>query len=286
VSDKHELRPDDEDGMSPADWLADSEVAVTDPLPEPYCCPASRLRACRPTSNPEVGVDANGSMHLTDATAGALDAPRGSPSRPTWRGLLHMVALLAAIPLLVVLSIVSNGARTRAAVIVYAAGLCSMLTASSVYHRWAHSPRARAIWRRADHAMIFAAIAGTFTALALSTLRTGAAIAMLIAIWAAAATGAVVKLTRFHRADRIGAVMYVAMGWAGLVLIPAVWQQRGMLAVALLIAGGVMYTVGAAAFQRQWPTLRPTTFSYHEVWHAFTIAAAGLHLAAVWTVST
>jgi len=223
---------------------------------------------------------------FTDTDPGALDAPLGSPSRPTWRGLLHTLALLTAIPLLVALSIVSNGARTRAAVIVYACGLCSMLTASSVYHRWVHSIRGRAVWRRADHAAIFAAIAGTFTALGLSTLGTGAAIAMLIAIWAAAVTGAVVKLTRFHHADRIGAVMYVAMGWAGLVLVPAVWQQRGAVAVGLLIAGGVLYTVGAAAFRRQWPTLRPTTFSYHEVWHAFTIAAAGLHLAAVWTVAT
>jgi hemolysin III len=223
-------------------------------------------------------------MQLIDARA--LDAPLGSPSRPTWRGLLHLIALLAAIPLLVALSIVASGARTRAAVIVYAAGLCSMLTASTVYHRWVHSLRARAIWRRADHAMIFAAIAGTFTALALSTLGTGAAIAMLIAIWAAAATGAVVKLTRFHRADRIGAVMYVAMGWAGLLLVPALWQRRGALAVGLLVGGGLMYTAGAAAFRRQWPTLRPTTFSYHEVWHAFTIAAIALHLAAVWTVAT
>ena len=218
--------------------------------------------------------------------AWALDAPLGSLSRPTWRGRLRLVALLAAIPLLVALVIVSNGARTRAAVIVYAVGLCSMLAVSTVYHRWVHSLRARALWRRADHATIFAAIAGTFTALALTTLGTGAAIAALIVIWAAAATGAVVKLTQFQRADRIGAVMYVAMGWAGLVLVPAVWHRRGALAVGLLLAGGVMYTVGAAAFRRGWPTLRPTTFSYHEVWHAFTIAAAGLHLAAVWTLAT
>lgn len=214
------------------------------------------------------------------------DAPLGSPSRPTWRGRLHLAALLVAIPLLVALSIASNGARSRGAVIVYAAGLCSMLAVSTIYHRWVHSLRRRAIWRRADHATIFAAIAGTFTALALTTLETGPAIALLIAMWGAAAIGAIVKLTRFDRADRIGAVMYVAMGWAALVLVPAVWHHRGALAVGLLVAGGVMYTVGAAAFRVQWPTLRPAIFSYHEVWHAFTLAAAGLHLAAVWTVAT
>ena len=45
--------------------------------------------------------------------ARALDAPLGSPSRPTWRGLLHLIALLVAIPLLVALTIVSNGGSTR-----------------------------------------------------------------------------------------------------------------------------------------------------------------------------
>jgi hemolysin III len=223
---------------------------------------------------------------LDENDARVLDAPLGTLSRPTWRGLVHLIALVAAIPLLVALSIIANGARTRAAVIVYAVGLCSMFTVSTAYHRWVNTLHARAIWRRADHATIFAAIAGTFTALALSTLGTRTAIAALIAVWAAAATGAILKFARFHRANGIGAFMYVGMGWAALVLVPAVWHRGGPLSVGLLIAGGVMYTVGAAAFRRQWPTLRPTTFSYHEVWHAFTIAAAGLHLAAVWTLVT
>ena len=145
----------------------------------------------------------------TAAGALALDAPLGSASRPTWRGLVHTLALLAAIPLLVTLSIVSDGARARAAVIVYAVGLCSMLAVSSVYHRWVHSLRARAIWQRA-----------------------------------------------------------------------------GVLPVVLLLVGGVTYTVGALCFAFRWPTLKPAVFSYHEVWHVFTIAAAGLHLAAVWTLAT
>lgn len=128
------------------------------------------------------------------------------------------------------LAIEANGARARAGVIVYAVGLCAMLAVSTTYHRWVHTLRARAAWRRADHATIFAAIAGTFSAVALAILGTAAAI-------------------------------------------------------ALLLAGGAAYTVGAVGFGRRWPTLRPATFSYHEVWHAFTIVAAALHLAAVWTVA-
>lgn len=215
-----------------------------------------------------------------------LDAPLGSPSRPSWRGRLHLIALWTAAPLLVLLAIQSNGARARAAVIVYAVGLCSMLAVSTTYHRWVHTIRARTVWRRADHATIFLAIAGTFTALALTTLDTGWAIAAMIVLWLAAAGGAMLKVASFHRAQRFGVWIYVAIGWAGLALLPAVWQRGGALAASLMVAGGVMYTLGAVVFRRQWPILRPSSFSYHEVWHAFTLAAAGLHFAAVWTVAT
>jgi hemolysin III len=223
---------------------------------------------------------------LTMDTRPALDAPLGSPSRPTWRGRLHLIGLWSAIPLLVALAIKANDARSRAAVIVYAVGLCSMLTVSITYHRWVHTVRARAAWRRADHATIFAAIAGTFTALALTSLSTGPAIAMLVVIWGAAAAGAFVKVASFRSADRIGVVMYIATGWAGVALVPSLWQRDGALPVGLLLGGGIVYTIGAVGFGRRWPTLRRSTFSYHEVWHAFTIAAAGLHFAAVWTVAT
>lgn len=215
-----------------------------------------------------------------------LDAPLGSPSRPSWRGRLHQYALMAAIPMLVLLAIRSDAADSRAAVIVYAAGLCAMLAVSTTYHRWVHTIRARAAWRRADHATIFAAIAGTFTALAMSSFSLWPTIVLLVIIWGAAGVGAAFKVFSFHRVSRLGAAMYIAIGWAGLAIVPAVWQRGGPWAVGMLLGGGVLYTVGAIGFGRQWPRLRPATFSYHEVWHAFTIAAAGLHFAAVWTVAT
>jgi len=223
-------------------------------------------------------------VHAAPTTG--LDAPLGSVSRPSWRGRLHLISLWLAIPLLVLLALQSDGARSRAAVIVYGVGLCSMLAVSTTYHRWVHTIRARAAWRRADHATIFAAIAGTCTALTLTTLTTGRAIAMLLVIWIAAAIGAAFKLVSFHRANRLGIAMYIALGWAGLVLVPAVWNRGGATAVVMLLGGGVLYTVGAIGFARKWPTLRPARFSYHEVWHAFTIAAAGLHFAAVHSLAT
>jgi hemolysin III len=219
-------------------------------------------------------------------TLPVFDVPLGSPGRPTWRGGLHLIALMSVVPLLVGLAIVSDGARARAAVIVYGIGLCTMFGASTTYHRWVHTLRARSAWRRGDHAAIFAAIAGTSTAIALTSLSTGPAVAMLIAIWLVAIAGAMFKLVYFDRAHRIGAILYIGLGWVGLALAPAVWHRGGLVPVLLLFAGGAVYTVGAVGFGRQWPRLRPATFSYHEVWHAFTIVAAALHFAAICTLAT
>jgi hemolysin III len=215
-----------------------------------------------------------------------LDVPLGSPSRPSWRGRLHLLALVAVTPALVLLAVDAHGARARAGVIVYAAGLCSMLAASTTYHRWVHTVRSRSIWRRVDHAVIYAAIAGTFTPICLTLLGTGWAIAVLVTVWAAAATGAALKLSAWRHADRIGTALYIAIGWAGVVVTPVLLADRGVLPLVLLFAGGVIFTVGAVGFGRQWPRLRPSVFSYHEVWHAMTIAAAGSQLVAIWIVVT
>ncbi len=195
------------------------------------------------------------------------------------------MAVVVAAPLLAVMAVIAPGARDRAGIIVYAVGLSSMLIASTTYHRWVHTLHWRRIWRRADHAMIFVAIAGTFTPLCLALFPTTAAVLTLTAVWAAALTGAIIKSVGWRRGDPIAAGMYIANGWAGVALVPALLGAGFVLPLVLLGLGGLVYTIGALGFSCSWPTLRPGVFSYHEVWHVCTICAAGLHLATVWMVA-
>lgn len=215
-----------------------------------------------------------------------LDVPLGTPARPLWRGLLHQWALFTAVPLMVLLAVLADGAKARVAVIVYALGLCSMFAASTTYHRWVHTLRARSIWQRTDHAMIYAAIAGSFTPVCLLAMPTRWGVALLVFIWTGAVVGAVLKLAIWHRSRIIGAVLYMSLSWIGITSVPFLWQRYGALPVVLLLAGGLAYTVGAIGFARQWPRLSPAVFSYHEVWHVFTIVAAALQWGAVWTIAT
>jgi hemolysin III len=81
----------------------------------------------------------------------------------------------------------------------------------------------------------------------------------------------------------VTALVCVALGWAALATLPALWSALGPLAVALLIGGGAVYTAGAAIYVLRRPDPAPAVFGYHEVFHALVIVAAGLHFAVVAT---
>lgn len=161
-----------------------------------------------------------------------------------------------------------------------------MFAVSTTYHRWVNCLRMRAIWRRADHAMIFAAIAGSTTPIVLLTEPGASGFALIALIWAVALAGAGFKMARWHRGDAVGSGLYAAVGILSALTLPALWHKGGVRPAALFIIAGLMYVVGVVWFAKSFPTLRPTVFSYHEVWHVFTVIAAGAHFAAVWTIAT
>ena len=212
--------------------------------------------------------------------------PLGTVARPLWRGRLHVFALFAVVPALAVLIVVARSERARVSVAVYAVGLCSMFVASATYHRWVHTLRARDLWRRIDHAMIFAAIAGSITPICLLGVSDGLGISLLIIMWVGCLFGIGMKIAGWKHQRIVGGVMYIAVSWVAVIAIPALWHNKGVVPGALMIVSGVFYTVGAIGLNRRWPKLNPAVFGYHEVWHLCTVIAAGAHLGAVWIIAT
>lgn len=180
----------------------------------------------------------------------------------------------------------ANGARARLGVTVYAIGLCSMLAVSVTYHRWVHGLRARALWRRADHVMIFAAIAGSSTPIALIVMPGAFGIALIAVIWTLSFIGAGFKVAHWEHGDVVGSIFYAAVSVVAALLLPALWRHSGVGPAVLFMVAGALYIIGAIWFAKRWPKLRPSVFSYHEVWHVFTVIAATAHFAAVWAIAT
>jgi hemolysin III len=196
------------------------------------------------------------------------------PLKPKLRGRLHQLTVLAAIAGLVWL--VRVAPTTRATVAAWIYGLASVLLylTSSTYHVFARSPRARGILQKADHSMIYVLIAGSFTPVAVLLVADPWRWVALALMWGGAAAGVAMKLVDLDRFRRLGATLYIALGWAGLMALPALWERPGTL--ALVVAGGVLYTGGAVLFFLERPRLAPGWFGYHELWHAFGVAAGVL----------
>lgn len=199
--------------------------------------------------------------------------------RPTWRGRVHFAAALIAAPAALFLLLRADSAVARVSVTVFAFSLVGMFGVSAAYHRIARTPERVKWFRRADHSMIFILIAGTYTPICLLALPAGWGITMLVAVWVVALAGVTLKMARVDTGS--GSWLYIVLGWAAVIVTPALIQNLNGPQLALMAAGGLIYTIGAIGLTTRWPDPVPHRFGYHEVWHTMTVAAGGCHFALV-----
>ena len=71
--------------------------------------------------------------------------------------------------------------------------------------------------------------------------------------------------------------MYLGLGWLAVVAAPQLATSLSRPELILLFGGEALYTVGAVVLARNRPNPWPSTFGYHEIWHAFVVAAGACH---------
>ena len=209
-------------------------------------------------------------------------ADSGSLTKPRFRGVSHEWACLTSVFLGLWLTLNARTARSRLAVAIYAITLVALFGTSALYHRvnW-HSKKARRWMRRLDHSMIFMLIAGTYTPFSLLVLHGALAPAVLLVVWTGALAGILFKVAWIGAPKWLIAVVFLALGWMALVTLPQIGASLGLGALLMLVAGGLLYTLGAIVYATQWPDPSPRVFGYHEVFHALVIAAAALQWAVI-----
>jgi hemolysin III len=201
-------------------------------------------------------------------------------ARPLLRGLLHLVAFVVALGLGVALVLVA-GPASAPAFAVYGLAVAGLFGVSALYHRGRWQPAVRARLQRADHSMIFVLIAGTYTPVCVYVLDDTLGPALLAVVWTGALMAAALELRPTPAPRWVLVVLSIGLGWVALPALPAVLDELGWLATALIGLGGVLYTVGAVIYARRRPDPLPDVFGYHEVFHALTIAGAGAHYAVI-----
>ena len=205
--------------------------------------------------------------------------------KPRLRGWLHAYAFFIALAcgvVLVTLAAFQSGSAAIVSVAVYSVTVCGLFGISALYHRRVWSERGYQIMRRLDHAMIFVFIAGTYTPFCVLLLDKSKATVLLLIVWAGAIAGAAVSLIWPHAPRWVSAPMYIALGWVAVAVLPDILHNGGVVALVLLLAGGLAYTVGAVFYALRRPNPWPTVFGHHEFFHACTLVAAICHQIAVY----
>lgn len=204
--------------------------------------------------------------------------------KPLLRGVLHQYSAFIALGAGAVLAVAAPTARASWAVVAFSASLVMLFGVSATYHRVHWRPVARARMRRADHASIFVLIAGTTTPVALLGMPEPAGSTMLAYVSLGALVGVLQTIFWIRAPKVVTAALAVAVGWT---VVPF-WSDFSAALTGFqlnwVIAGGVVYTLGAAAYALKKPNPLPKWFGYHEVFHLCTVVAAVMHFVAIYSI--
>ena len=165
------------------------------------------------------------------------------------------------------------GAETTIASALYAAGIIGMLGASAAY-QLCPDCLAKEGLRRLDRAMIFVMIAGTYTPICVVTLYGRHGLALCLSVWSLAALGIFITLRYPRRFERLLMGLYLVMGWMLLTLLQDCVDRLHGEVLALILGGGIVYTVGAVL------QAMPLKFN-NPLWHLLILVAGAMHYAAI-----
>jgi hemolysin III len=159
---------------------------------------------------------------------------------------------------------------------IFGVSLILLYTASTIYHFLHISSKAKRIFRKIDHSLIFVLIAGTFTPVCLTVLRGPWGWTMFGITWGFAIGGIITK-AYWNMPGWLSTVFYIGMGWLAVVAFAPLKQSLPTAALYWLFAGGLFYTAGAGFFGLD--DLYPSHkwFNFHDLFHIFVLLGSACH---------
>ena len=188
---------------------------------------------------------------------------------------------VAALVLLIVFAATGTGtALDIVGVSIYGATLILLYTISTLYHSLTNE-KAKKVFKVLDHCSIYLLIAGTYTPICFSCLRSTGykMILLVVGIWVAAILGIVLYSCFPKKFKILNVTLYVLMGWSVVFLakdLIAILTASGALSTLyLLLAGGIAYTVGVIFY-----AFKKVPY-FHSVFHLFVLGGSICHFFAV-----
>ena len=174
--------------------------------------------------------------------------------------------------------LIADSAREYVGGAIFGASMLLLFSASSAYHL---VEKGHALLQRIDRSMIFVLIAGTYTPFCLVLLGNGWGIPILSVLWGLAAVGIASKALNPTPPRWLNLALYLGLGWIGLIAIAPFTSGASSTVLALMVAGGVLYSIGGVVHARRRPDPFPRVFGYHELFHLLTALAGLTHYSTV-----
>jgi hemolysin III len=204
--------------------------------------------------------------------------------KPSWRGWIHTGVLPIVIAAGIVLVVLANGIPAKIVDSIFFASSILLFGNSALYHRFNWKPKTKVILKRIDHANILLLIAGSYTPITWLALPQSKALMLMCIIWGTAILGIGFRVFWIHAPRWLYVPIYIGMGWVALAFVVDFMNANAPMMI-LILAGGLMYSIGAAAYAFKWPGKDAKNFGFHEVFHAFTVAAFLCHWTGILLIS-
>lgn len=181
---------------------------------------------------------------------------------------------IAALTLLIIFAALYSDGYGLAGAIVYGISLILLYSMSMVYHI-VQKPKAKHVLRIFDHCSIFILISGTYTPYLLVCMQNPARWILFGIIWGVTVIGILMNSLGLEKFKKLSMICYIGMGWAIIFSIRQIASVIEMPGVILLVAGGIVYTVGIIFY-----ALKKYRYT-HSVWHLFVLGGSVCHYLSV-----
>jgi hemolysin III len=193
-------------------------------------------------------------------------------------GFTHLGAAIAAfIGLGLLLIIARENLWKQFSLMVYGFSLTLMFSASAAYHLPKARPQVILWLRKLDHAAIYLLIAGTYTPICLNMFTGFWKWGMLAIVWSFALIGILIKMFFINSPRWASAAVYMIMGWLAVIAMGEIITTMPAGAIFWLVAGGLVFSLGAVVYATKIMNFKPGVFGFHESWHIFVILGCLCH---------
>lgn len=166
------------------------------------------------------------------------------------------------------------GTKAAIGISIFIISLYLMFMSSTIYHVMAYGSPHKRVLRMIDHSMIFVAIAGSYTPIALSLVGGWLGMCLIVLQWVITIAGILYQILAHHVNEKLTLALYLVMGWLAVLVIPAMMTKASLTFISLILLGGLFYSVGAVFYAKKKPY-------FHFIWHLFIIFASLSHYLAI-----